>query len=193
VALRLALGSSRNRILRQLLTEAVLISLAGGALGLLGSVALLRRLSTWQPFAGAPVHLPVSPDARLYVVALALALVSGFLFGHCSGAPGAQGQSLRDRQAGSGGSRLGRRITVRRCCWCCRLRSVRSGNVFLVAVRGLMRSLHGNFGFDPQNTMLVSANLTMAGYSIDRVPAMQKRMIEAMETIPGVEHAGLVK
>jgi predicted permease len=62
----------------------------------------------------------------------------------------------------------------------------------LVAVRGLMRSLHSNFGFDPQNTMLVSANLTMAGYSIDRVPAMQKRMIEGMETIPGVEHAGLV-
>ena len=81
VALRLALGSSRNRILRQLLTEAVLISLAGGALGLLGSVVLLRRLSTWQPFPGAPIHLPVSPDARLYVVALALALVSGFLFG----------------------------------------------------------------------------------------------------------------
>ncbi len=62
----------------------------------------------------------------------------------------------------------------------------------LVAVRGLVRSLHSNFGFDPRNTMLVSTNLTMAGYSIDQVPAMQKRMIEAMETIPGVEHAGLV-
>jgi predicted permease len=62
----------------------------------------------------------------------------------------------------------------------------------LVAVRGLVRSLHGNYGFDPRNTMLANINLAMAGYSIDKVPAMQKSMIHAMETIPGVEYAGLV-
>ena len=193
VALRLALGSSRNRILRQLLTEAVLISLAGGALGLLGSVMLLRRLSTWQPFDGAPVHLPVSPDARLYLVALALALVSGFLFGIVPVRQVLKANPYEIVKAGSAGRRLGRRITVREMLLVLQIAIcavlVTSS---LVAVRGLMRSLHSNFGFDPQNTMLVSANLTMAGYSIDRVPAMQKRMIEAMETIPGVEHAGLV-
>jgi predicted permease len=193
VALRLALGSSRNRILRQLLTEAVLISLAGGALGLLGSVALLRRLSTWQPFDGAPVHLPVSPDARLYVVALILALLSGFLFGIVPVRQVLRANPYEIVKAGSGGSRLGRRITVRETLLVLQIAIcavlVTSS---LVAVRGLMRSLHSNFGFDPQNTMLASINLTMAGYSIDRVPAMQKRMIETLETIPGVEHAGLV-
>jgi ABC-type antimicrobial peptide transport system permease subunit len=55
-----------------------------------------------------------------------------------------------------------------------------------------MRSLHSNFGFEPRNTMLVSTNLAMAGYSGDRVPAMQRRMIDAMQTVPGVERAGLV-
>jgi len=193
VALRLALGSSRNRILRQLLTEAVLISLGGGALGLLGSFMLLRRLSTWQPFDGAPVHLPVSPDAKLYVVALALALVSGFLFGIVPVRQVLRANPYEIIKAGSGGRRLGRRITVRETLLVVQIAIcavlVTSS---LVAVRGLMRSLHSNFGFDPRNTMLVSTNLTMAGYSIDRVPAMQKRMIEAMETIPGVEHAGLV-
>jgi len=58
-------------------------------------------------------------------------------------------------------------------------------------VRGLARSLHKNFGFDLQNTMLVDTDLSMAGYSGDRVPPMQKRMIDAVETIPGVESVGL--
>ena len=49
----------------------------------------------------------------------------------------------------------------------------------MVAVRGLVRSLHGNFGFEPRNAMLANTDLGMAGYSDDRVPAMQKRMIEA--------------
>src|SRR5205807_4809313 len=81
VAVRLALGSSRNRILRQLFTEAILISLAGGALGLWGSVLLLHRLSVWNPLPRFPVHVPVTPDANAYAVALLLTLASGFLFG----------------------------------------------------------------------------------------------------------------
>jgi predicted permease len=192
VALRLALGSSRKRILRQLLTEAMLISLVGGAAGLWGSVVLLRRLSTWQPFPGAPVHIPVSPDTRLYVVSLLLALASGFLFGIV---PVRQVLRANPYEVVKGGSdsRLGRRFTIRdvllviQIAICAVL--VTSS---LVAVRGLVRSLHGNYGFDPRNTMLVSTSLAMAGYSIDQVPAMQKRMIEAMAAIPGVEHAGMV-
>jgi hypothetical protein len=56
----------------------------------------------------------------------------------------------------------------------------------MVAVRGLVRSLHSNFGFEPRNAMLANTDLMMAGYSGDRMPAMQKRMIDAVQTIPGV-------
>jgi len=62
----------------------------------------------------------------------------------------------------------------------------------LVAVRGMVRALHSNFGFQPQNAMLVTTDLDMAGYSGERMPAMQRRMIDAMEAIPGVTAVGLV-
>jgi predicted permease len=196
VALRLALGSSRKRILRQLLTEAVLISLIGGALGLVGSIMLLRRLSTWQPFEGAPVHIPVVPDAKIYIVALALALVSGFLFGIVPVRQVFMASPYEIVKAGPRGSLSGSRargmsvrdiLLVLQIAICAVL--VTSS---LVAVRGLIRSLHGHFGFEPRNAMMVNTNLSAAGYSDDKVPAMQKRLIAAVESIPGVQEVGLV-
>jgi predicted permease len=192
VALRLALGSSRKRILRQLLTEAVLISLVGGTVGLFGSIVLLRRISVWQPFPAAPLHLPVSPDAKIYVVALVLALVSGILFGIVPVRQVLRANPYEIVKAGSSG-RIGRRLTVRdvllvgQIALCAVL--VTSS---MVALRGMARSLHSNLGFEPRNTMLVSTNLAMAGYSGEQLPVMQKRMIHALEAVPGVERVGLV-
>jgi predicted permease len=191
VALRLALGSTRKRILRGLFTEAVLISLVGGAVGLWASVLLLRWLSVWQPFGNFPVHTPVNPDASVYGMALLLSLVSGFLFGAVP-----VGQVLRTNpyeivKAGSTGI-VGRRVTARdvllavQIAICAVL--VTSS---MVAVRGLVRSLHSNFGFEPQNSMLVGADLHSAGYSGERVPPTQKRMIDAVAAVPGVESVGL--
>ena len=192
VALRLALGSSRSRILRGLFTEAALIAFAGGAVGLWASIGLLRGLSLWQPFHGVPIHIPVTPDASIYVVALALALVSGLLFGIVPVRQVLRTDPYQVVKSGSVGT-IGRRITVRdvllavQIAICAVL--VTSS---MVALRGLVRSLHSNFGFEPRNTMLAATNLAMAGYSAEKVPAMQKRMIERLEAIPGVEHVGLV-
>jgi predicted permease len=192
VALRLALGSSRKRILRGLFTEAIMISLAGGALGLLGSVALLRALSAWNPFPGFPIHLAVNPDAEVYVVAVLLALASGLLFGAVPVRQVLQTNPYEVIKAGFA-SRAGKRVSARdlllmvEIAICAVL--VTSS---LVAVRGLTRSLHAHFGFNVENTMVASTDLSMSGYSSDRVPAMQKRMIEALEDLPGVESVGLI-
>ncbi|MGA2730172.1 MAG: ABC transporter permease [Terracidiphilus sp.] len=192
LALRLALGSSRNRILRQLLTEATLISLAGGAIGLLGSVAILRRLSVWQPFPQFPVQIPVNPDAKVYLVALALALISGLLFGIVPVRQVFNTNPYEIVKIGSGGIR-GRHVTLRdvllvlQIAICAVL--ITSS---MVAVRGLARSMHSNFGFEPQGVMIADTGLGMAGYSGDREVAMQRRMIEAMKTIPGVQSAASI-
>jgi len=192
MALRLALGSSRMRILRQLFTESVLIALIGGALGLLGGVALLRQLNGWQPFPRFPINVPVSPDAKVYAVALLMALLSGLLFG---AVPVRQILRTDPYQIIKSGSidKLGRRITfgdlllVAQIAICAVL--VTSS---MVAVRGLARSLSGNFGFEPQNAMLVDVDLSMAGYTAATAPAMQKRMIDAMQQTPGLESVALV-
>jgi predicted permease len=192
VALRLALGSSRNRILRQLFTESVLLSLAGGVAGLVASILLLRRLSAWQPFPRYPLHVPVSPDTNVYLVALVLALVSGVLFGIVPVRQILRANPYEIVKAGSTGA-FGRRISVRdvllvvQIAICAVL--VTSS---MVAVRGLMRSMHSNFGFEPRNAMLVDIDLTTAGYTGERVPAMQRRMIDDLQAIPGVDSVGSV-
>ena len=192
VALRLALGSSRTRILRQLLTEAVLISLGGGALGLAGSVALLTRLNGWQPFPRWPIHIGLAPDIKVYIVALVLAVVSGILFGVVPVRQVMRATPYEVVKAGSTGT-PGRRLTLRdvllvvQIALCAVLVTAS-----MVAIRGLERSLHSNFGFDPQNVMLAMTDLRTAGYSSDQAVVMEKRMIDSMQTLPGVQKVGLI-
>jgi predicted permease len=62
----------------------------------------------------------------------------------------------------------------------------------LVAVRGLTRSLHSNFGFQPQNVVLADSDLQMAGYPEARDPEMQRRMLDAVGAIPGVTAVGYI-
>jgi len=192
VALRLALGSTRTRILRQLLTEALLISLVGGAAGLAASIALLRRLDTWQPFSGVPIHVPVQPDANVYLVALLLAVVSGLLFGIVPVRQVLRSNPYEIVKAGSG-ARVGRRITARDILLVTQIAICGVlVTASLVAVRGLARSLHGNFGIDPNQVLLVETDLKISGYSPATIPPTQRRMIDVLEAVPGVEHVGLV-
>jgi predicted permease len=192
VALRLALGASRARILRQLFTEAVLLSLMGGAVGLWGSMVLLRGLSAWQPFSRWPIQVPVNPDVNVYGMALLLALASGFLFG---AVPVRQVLHTDPYEIVKSGSiaKIGSRLTIRdlalvvQIAICAVL--VTSS---MVAVRGLLRSLHSNYGFEPHNALLADTDLSMSGYRGDSVPEMQKRMIDGVESIPGVKSVGLI-
>ncbi|MGD0735440.1 MAG: ABC transporter permease [Terracidiphilus sp.] len=190
-ALRLALGSRRGLILRQMLTEAVLVSLIGGALGLAGGVGILHLLSAWQPIPDVPINVPVNPDAGTYVVALVLSVLSGLLFGIVPVRQVMRNdpwQVIRVGAANLGGFR---RLTVRdfllvfQIAICAVL--VTSS---LVAVRGLARSMNSNFGFTPQNVTLVESDLNMSGYTGDRIPEMQKRMLDAAAAIPGVTAVG---
>jgi predicted permease len=146
----------------------------------------------WQPFPQLAIHVPANPDKYVYLAALALALVSGLLFGMVPMRQVLQANPYGIVKAGSAGM-TGRRTTLRdvllviQIAICAVL--VTSS---MVAVRGLARSLHGSFGFELRNAMVAGVELKMTGYTGDSVSALEKRMVQAMEAIPGVEHAGLV-
>ncbi len=192
VALRLALGGSRARIVRQLFTEAVLIALIGGLAGVSASIVVLRGLSVWQPFSRFPIHVPVTPDGTVYAVALLVTIASGFLFGAVPVRQTLRTDPYEVVKAGTTGYVM-RRITVRdvllvvQIAMCAVL--VTSS---LVAVRGLLRSQTVSLGFDLDRAMLVDTDLSMAGYKEGTVAPAQKRMIDAVQTLSDIEAVGMI-
>ncbi len=136
--------------------------------------------------------MPVNPDANVYGVALLLTLASGFLFGAVPVRQVLRTDPYEIVKAGSV-ARVGGRITIRdlalvvQIAICAVL--VTSS---MVAVRGLVRSLHGNFGFEPHNALLADTDLSMGGYKGESVVEMQRRMNDAVAAIPGVKSVGLI-
>ena len=191
IAVRMALGSRRQLILRQLLTEAVLVSFAGGICGMAGAVVILRALSTWRPIPNIPINVPVNPDVNTYALAFLLAVLSGLFFGLVPVRQILRSDPWQVIRSGSTSVGSARRLTLRDVLLglqiaICSVLVTAS----LVAVRGLARSLQSNYGIQPKNVMLVKTDLKMAGYDADKRVQMQKRMLDAAAAIPGVSAVG---
>jgi predicted permease len=190
LALRVALGSSRWRLVRQLLTEAVLVSLMGGAAGLASARLLLGVMNRSQPFVGA---LTVSVDARVYLAGLALTLGSALLFGMAPAWQTWQSSPLQMMKNGPVDSLHLRRFALRDLLLgaqiaICTLLVTAS----LVAVRGLVRALDVPLGIQPRGAMLVDLDLSQMRQAGELTVEKEKAMIEAVRNIPGVTAAGTV-
>jgi predicted permease len=191
IAVRMALGSRRQLILRQLLTEAVLVSLAGGICGMAGAAVILRALSTWRPIPNIPINVPVNPDVSTYALAFLLAVFSGLFFGLVPVRQILRSDPWQIIRSGTTSVGSTRRFTLRdvllglQIAICAVLVTAS-----LVAVRGLARSLESNYGVQPKGVMLVHTDLQMAGYNPDQRVQMQKRMLDAATAIPGVTAVG---
>jgi predicted permease len=193
LAIRLSIGSTRGRILRQLLTEAVLVSIAGGIAGTMVAAALLGVLTRWQPIAGFPVHIAVIPDARVYAIAFILSMASGILLGLLPARQIWQVDVMQAMKPGAGASGLIGHLTLRDLLLgvqiaLCALLVTAS----LVSLRGLDRSLHAPIGFSPQGVLLAEADMQMAGYSDKDAFSVQRRLIEEAARIPGVIAVGTI-
>jgi len=188
LALRVALGASRWRLVRQLLAEAMVLSMVGGAAGLVIAGLLLRALDQWQSPYG---RLAVSVDARVYLTSIALTIVSALLFGMIPARQVSQSSPLQAMKSGPVDSTPLRRFTLRDLLLgaqiaICTLLVTAS----LIAVRGMVRMLHAPLGFQPQGAMLADVDRDVA--AVDVPLEKQKAMLQAVQTIPGVTTAGAV-
>ena len=190
LALRVALGASHWRLVRQLMTEAVVLSMLGGTAGLVTGSLLLGMLNRWDSPYG---HLAVNVDARVYFVALILTLISALFFGIVPARQAWQSSPLQAMKSGpvdlmplrrfaSRDLLLGAQIAI------CMLLVTAS----LVAVRGMLRMLHTPLGFQPQGAMLAEMDLKLVEPGGDVSLEKKKAMIEAVRNIPGVTAAGTV-
>jgi predicted permease len=194
LAIRVALGSSRLRLARQLLTEALVITVIGGGAGLTSARVLLAALNRWPAALGSGYErLDLDLDPRVYVVGLALTVASALLIGMVPARQAWAGSPLQ--MIKNGLAEPARRwfslrdvLLVVQIATCTLLVTAS-----LVAARGMLRALDGSSaGIRPQGVMLATTVLP-EGLEGDRALEAQKEMIEAVRSLPGMTAVGAVR
>lgn len=191
IAIRLAMGADRLRLMRQLLTESILLSFVGGALGVLLAVWIINMLMAFKPPIDFPLALDVGVDWRVLLFSLAVSVVAGAAFGL---APSLQATKpnvsgvLKDTAAQGGAART-------------RLRSVLVVSqiaislIVLIAAGLVMRTLQRlqtmNPGFDSRNGLTMSFDLGLQGYDKQHGQQFYRQLSERLQTLPGVESAAI--
>jgi predicted permease len=193
IAIRLSAGASRGRLVRQLLTESMLISLAGGALG--SALAfwtfewLFRTVMSNLPSGIPPIALNLTPDLRVLGYAIALAAVTGILFGLVPAFQATRPDLVSAlKEEGSGFTshisrgRLRNALVVAQVSVCL---------VLLIAggllARGLQASQTIDPGFSMKGVVATSFDLEQQGYDDTRASQFHRQLMERVSAIPGVD------
>ncbi len=191
IAIRLALGAGRRRLIRQLLTESTVLSLIGGVIGFWLALWTINLILAFRPPIDFPLALDISVDWRVLLFSLFISLVAGAVFGL---APALQAtrpvltSALKDTTGPGGYSRS-------------RLRSILvvaqlALSLMILIGAGLMaRALQQlrtmDPGFDPVNALTVSFDLGLQGYDEAKGQQFYRQVVERVASLPGVKSAAL--
>jgi predicted permease len=196
VAVRIALGAGRMRIIRQLLTESVLLSAMGGMLGVLlaygGVHAILAFVSQGSP---VPIGFAVEVNPRILFFTLVISLGSGVLFGMAPALRGARADLAPALKTGEGtsGSPKSRRARWLSTSNALVVSQMALAMVLLVGAGLMVRTLQNlrniDVGFDSHNVLLFSLNPKLAGYKPAQVDSLYRDLRERLESTPGVKSA----
>ncbi|HEV2468070.1 MAG TPA: ABC transporter permease [Candidatus Sulfotelmatobacter sp.] len=192
IAIRMALGSGRWRILRQLLVEASVISILGGALACGLAWMALTGLASWHPPTQYPLRLSfVLPQPSLILVGLLISVAAGVVFGLMPLRQIFKTDPNDTIKSGGGPFAAGRRWALRdvllaaQIALCCV-----TVTAAFVSLRGLGRAMTMDLGFNPKNVLLTQFDLSQAAYSGEAADHFQRQLLDKLSQIPGVDAAG---
>ena len=193
IAVKLALGATRGRLIRQLLTEASLLSLIAGGLGLLLAPWSAELILAFQQPAYGLRGVNISPDARVLAFTAVISIVTAVMFGLAPAMKASKVDlvtSLKDGAPSSGHrkSRLQGNLVVAQ---------VALSLVLLIgaglAVRTMQQALMMDRGFDGENMVLMSMDLTIRGYSESQGRSFYEELVKRVDALPEVISSSLAK
>ncbi|HTU50340.1 MAG TPA: ABC transporter permease [Acidobacteriaceae bacterium] len=195
IATRLALGSSRRRIIRQSLMEALSLSMVGGLIGLGIAFAATRALIAFVSQGSTNTTLSSTPDATVLLFTLAASLFTGLLFGLApaivsarTGAAGSLSSNARTAQSSQGrASRLWPKMLVTAQIILSLLLLVGAG-LFLRSLRNLQQQ---DYGFNRTHLLLADFDPKIAGYKSTQMAALDQQLIDRLSALPGVRSVAL--
>ena len=194
IAMRMAIGAGRGRLVRQLLTESVLLSLLGGALGVLFSFAVIRGIVALIPPDYVPNEARITVNGYVLLFALVVSMLTGILFGLVPALRTSDpdlSDVLKDGGSGAGGSIRGQ--------------AIRSGLVVVeialsvvllagasLAIRSFVELLRTDPGFQPEKTLVLRVDLQPRSYpTLEQRNAFDRDLLENVAALPGVESVAI--
>jgi len=192
IALRMAVGAGRGSLVRQLLTENLVIAILGGAGGALLAVWITDALAAWRPPADFPLVINAAPDGRVFLFALTVSVFTTLLFGLLP--------ALQATRTNLIGALKNEAISEKLRHWQLRdymvATQVGLSAVLLVCsvlvVRSLQRALDAPIGYNPKGAVTASFDLNIQGYSEARGREFQRRLLDKVRAIPGIESAAII-
>ncbi len=193
VAVRLALGARRWRLIQQLLTENLLLALLAGGTGVLLALWGTAALMAFRPPLSMPIELDLGLDFRVLFFTLTASLLAGLLFGLAPAWQASRSDVVTGLKEAAGSASAGRG-------------KARLRNAFVVAQMGLSlvlliaaglfgRSLQNataiDPGFDPNNVLTASFDLGLQGYDLGAGTVFYQQLLERISQLPGVESASV--
>jgi predicted permease len=197
VAVRIAIGAGRLRVLRQLLTESLLLALLGGAASVLFALWGDRLLLAFLSAAGSPLAINLNLDSTVLIFTACVALLTGILFGSAPAWQAARvdpGSAMKSSVSG-----LATASGTARSRWELRkllvIAEVAMALLLVIGAGMLLRSLHKlknvDPGFDQNGVLLVSIDPTLAGYRSNRLMNFYRQVTDTVRALPGVRSASL--